>query len=355
MDISELLSVGPRTTMMVVDYQLTSPIDVKVFVALAKTIRPGSLPYFNGKLPKYDIPGHILTMDYAGNYRGIVRPKKSFFKNSVSLDVSCVERNANVKLSPMKIHLCGLTSESMADEVAKYMLSYIRDIQDYLDYGSKNEEAKEKTLIWLREVTEGLPISEKTTTRRGNLVVNVINKYKLVRAVSSKDLLDAPDEKLAKFYLRMLPEMKSHSDFCRMLDWVSDKKWICDDDLDVGEQIVHLKNEGGKLSFSLGVCFIFAKIFQETFPEYGISYDNALKPSSITITFPYLPRENSKVKDRYVQTALLQSSGAFTFSGCGGKEHDEGFTKFLECMQKMKELIPHTAEEQAEYLLKYLS
>lgn len=350
---SEILSVSPRTTMMVVDYELNHPIDVRVFFTLAETIRPGSLPYFTDKLPKYPIPGHILTMDYGGNYRGVVRPKKSFFKNSVSLDISCIDRNANVKLSPKKIHLCGLTSESMADEVAKYIIEYVKDIQSNLDYALKNKDAKDKTIMWLRDVTEGIAVKQIIPIKKGKIVIDTVNRYNLVRAISSKELSEAPDEKIARFYLRMLPEMKIHSDFCRLLDWSSDKEWICDNDVDVGSQIVHLKNVGGKLSFSLGSCFVFAKVFQENFPQYGITYDNTLRPSSITITFPYSPRGDSKVKDRYVQTALLQSSGSFTFSGCGGKEHEEGFTQFMDCMKTMNDILPRD-DDLIEYISKFI-
>jgi len=346
MSSSDVIEHGPNITMMVADCALNSPIDMRVAYSLLPVFRPGKIEILKGeKLPHYKIPGSIVTLDFEGDSRGMVRKKESYFKNSVSMDISCVEKNANVKLSPQNIHLCGVTSLSIINEAVDYLIGYIKEIQEILTFAAENSDLRDKTIEWLKDASMGITIKRNSTIYKGKLKIVRTSKHTLIRAISAKDISESPDEKLAKLYLRMIPEIVYHDDFCRLLDWCRNVTWVCDDDLAKMEPVIHMKNTNSKLNFNIGICFIFSHIFQENFPEYNISYDNTMKPSTITVTIPYIPTADrlaiSKKKiDEFAHTFMLQGSGSFTHSGPWGPESKVGYDKFIRAMEIMEKLIP---------------
>jgi len=348
---SDIIKNGPNITMMVADYPLNTPLEIRGIFSLFSIFRSGKVEIPKGqKLPHYEIPGSIVTADFEGVTRGIIRNKKSFFKNSVSMDISLKKKNANVKLSAQNIHLCGVTSESMIEEVTDYLVSYIREIQEMLTYAAKNPDIRDKTIEWLKDASMGIAMKKIKTIHieERNLTIKRTSRYNLIRAISGKEVSNSPDEKLAKLYLRMLPDLFYHKDFCRLLDWCRPLSWVCEDNLAKLSPIIHVRNTNSKLRFDIGICFIFALIFAEKFPDYKIIYDNTMKPSTITINIPYIPDEAKlagKKKDRYVHTFMLQSSGSFTHSSPGGAESEVGFTKFIRAMEEMEDLIPRDNEE----------
>ncbi len=362
MDTSEVVKNGPNITMMVADYGLNSPIDIRIAFSLLPVFRPGKIDVPKGqKLPHYKVPGSIVTADFEGVTRGIIRRKNAFFKNSVSMDISCIEKNANIKLSSENIHLCGITSESMIEEVTDYIINYVKEIQELLTYAAENPDIRDKTIEWLKDASMGIAM-KRTKTLMGphsNLVIKRTFKYNYIRAISGREISDSPDEKLAKLYLRMLPDLVYHNDFCRLLDWCRPITWVANGDLAKATPIIHVKNTNSKLRFDVGICFIFALIFRENFPEYNVSYDNTMKPSTITVTIPYTPTpeklaNSKKNKDDFAHTFMLQSSGSFTHSGPGGEESERGYALFVTAMEKMENLIPRTNKEIMDIIEDYL-
>mgnify|MGYP003145195809 CR=1 FL=1 len=356
----DIIEHGPDVTMMVADCALNSPIDMRVAYSLLPVHRPGKIEISKGdKIPHCKIPGSIVTLDFEGDSRGLVRRKESFFKNSVSMDISCVEKNANVKLSPQNIHLCGVTSLSIINEVVDYLIGYIKEIQEILTFAAENPDLRDKTIEWLKDASMGITTKRYNTIYKGNLRIVTSSRHTLVRAISAKDISESPDEKLAKLYLRMIPEIVYHEDFCRLLDWCRNISWVCDHDLAKMEPVIHMRNTNSKLNFNIGICFIFARIFQENFPEYNISYDNTMKPSTITINIPYIPTAEklatSKKKiDDFAHTFMLQGSGSFTHSGPWGPESETGYNKFISAMKIMEKLIPRDNDAIMELAKPYL-
>lgn len=359
---SDVIKSGPNITMMVADYGLSSPIDMRIAFSLFPVFRPGKIEIPKGqKLPHYKIPGAIVTADFKGVTRGIIRRKNSFFKNSVSMDISCIEKNANIKLSSENIHLCGITSESMIEEVTDYIISYIKEIQELLTYAAENPDIRDKTIEWLKDVSMGIAMKRTVSiyNPEKNIIVKRSFKYNYIRAISGREISESPDEKLSKLYLRMLPDIVYHKDFCRLLDWCRPITWVANDDLEKVSPIIHVKNTNSKLRFNVGICFIFAIIFRQNFPMYNVSYDNTMKPSTITITIPYTPTpeklaNSKKEEDDFAHTFMLQSSGSLTHSGPGGEESDKGIAMFIEAMEKMENLIPRDYDEIMEIAEEYL-
>lgn len=350
---SDIIQSGPNVTMIVANYGLSSQVEKRTIFSLLPMFRPGKIEIEKGqKIPHYKTPGALVTADFEGVARGIVRKKNLFFKNSVSIDISCISKNANIKLSEKNIHLCGITSESMIEEATDYLIEYIREIRDMLKYAGENPDLRDKTIDWLKDASMGVSIKEVAVVhnKKLNLTINKTYKCNLIRAISAKEIANAPDEKLAKLYLRMIPEIVYHEDFCKLLDWCRPITWVASDDLEKTYSVIHVKNTNSKLTFKIGICFIFATIFRREFPEYNVNYDNTMKPSTITITIPYIPSErqlafSKKETQDYAHTFMLQSSGSFTHSGPGGEESELGYAKFIAAMEKMEKLIPKTDNE----------
>lgn len=350
-NFEDIIVSGPNVSMMVTDTKLNSLIDVRVLFSLLPVAKLSDEKIKNSKmLPHCKKPGTVISTNFCGSVRGMIRTSKTlFFKNSVGLDISCIEKNVNVKLSSDNIHLCGITSEKMIDETVDYILQHIRDIQELLSYADQHKKEKEKTIEWLRDVTKGSKVTKSNfmNVRSPNGVMMRIKKDTkdyLLRPISLKDMKDAPNEKLARLYLRMHGDLVFYSDYMTMLDWISRINYISDPDIGrLDKNIVQVKNSNTKLTFNIGVCLYFAQIFAKKFPEYRVFYDNVFKPSTISITIPYDPsvKPSRKPKDmeKNIHTFLLQYSGSFTHSGPGEEEQNRGYYQFLQAMKVMRELI----------------
>jgi hypothetical protein len=279
-DYSDVLKAGPVVSMVVSDCKLSSPINMAVLFSLLKV--PVIIKNSESKLP----PGTVITASYCGVTRGILKNrKKKYFKHSVSIDITCRGSLVNAKISDKGVHLCGITSKEMAQETMGYILNHIKEIQLLLDYANNNQEDRDKNI---------------------------------------------PSEKVAKFYLRMVSDLVYHTDFCTLLDWVKDIKWVSSINQEQGETLIRVKNSNSKLKSNIGICVDFARKFKELFPQYRIFYDNAIKPGTVTINIPY------ETKDGFsFHTILLQKSGSFTHSGPYGKENKIGYDKFINAMRQM--------------------
>lgn len=344
----DIIKTSPEVTMMVADYPLSCPVNIGGVFYLLNVHRPGKVTTCKNKiLPHYKIPGTIIRTDFGGETRGYIREKSKFFKNSVSIDISCIKQNANIKLSTENIHLCGIVSVDMIEEATDYIISDILEINEILEYAANNPELRDKTIEWLKDATRGLSmVRTKTVRGKNGLIVNKITKFNYLKVVTHQEIINCPDKKMAKLYLRLLPDYVYHSDFCDILELIRNLGSVTDKSLSKTSLIVHMKNINARLRFDTGVCVIFANIFKEKFPEYNILYDNTVKPSTITIIIPYIPKPGTPPrKSGYYHTFMLQSSGSFTHSGPGGEESDVGFEKFIDAMKVMEKLIPRSSEE----------
>jgi hypothetical protein len=356
MDYADIIEDKAKITMMVADYTLSSNIDYRIAYALFPTVRPGLAKIKDNKsLPHFSVPGTIVSISHNGETRGYMRgEKETYFKNCTSIDVSCKEKNVNAKLYEDKIRLCGITNEEMIEEAVDYIIGYILDVQDVLTYAKENPDVRDKTIIWLKENSQGLTIRKTEKTKKKNLVVKKSYKQTLIRPISYNDIEHAPNEKIAKMYLRMLPDLTYHDDFCFMLDWVKKIEWFADSNLCKVQPFLHVKNTNSKLGFNIGLCMIFAHIFKSRFPEYAVFYDNAVKPATIEIKIPYIPTEDQlsrgKNPENCFHSFLIQRSGKITHSGPVGDENKVGYHKFIQSLRVMKTLIPKEYPQVLSYL-----
>lgn len=346
-NLNDITLSGPKTSMMVVDVRLSDLLDIKVASSLFPVVRSYDGKDDGGKKLPHCSPGTIVSTDYGGFRRGFLRNTrgKKYFKNSVCFDISCTNKNINGKLSLDNIHLCGITSEEMIDEVSDYIIKYIREIQTLLKFVSENPKEKDKTISWLKDVTQGHKVTKTSyiTLKNSDLRIKKNITDYFIRPLSKKDMKDAPNEKLAKLYTRVLDDLFYHSDYVTFLNWVSKITYISEPTITKKKTIIQVKNTNTKLNFNVGVCIDFVRIFIEKFPEYRVFYDNVFRPSTIKITISYdssvKPDRKPNDSDKNIHTFLLQYSGSFTHSGPGEEEQEKGYYNFLKTMRVMKALI----------------
>lgn len=333
-EFRDIVAEGPKVSMIVADCNLSCLLEVAEIFSLLK-ITP--IPHKDeGKLT----PGTITSASYGGVTRGMIKNRKpTYFKHSIGMDIICKDRKVNAKISTSGVHLCGITSEDMIEESMGYILDHIKEIQCLIDYVNRNTEDRDKTIFWLKEVTKSVRIKRfsRSIKKMGGKDVKLTTfEYDhYIRPISQEDLENVPNEKIAKFYLRMASDLVYHSDFCTLLDWARTIDKICEPNLTQIETLIRVKNSSSRLKTDIGICLKFAIKFMETFPEYRIFYDNAIKASTLLINIPYLTADGDDEDD--IHTFLLQKSGSFTHSGPGGEENKRGYLKFVNAMRKMFE------------------
>lgn len=117
--------------------------------------------YKNNKKFKIPWPGReyagcIFSCKYVGITRGLIKSKKTkSFRNSVGIDICTSAKNVSAKLAKDKIQMCGPSSEEMAMETAQHIITHLINIQNELDYISKNITARDEVIKWLIRETKG--------------------------------------------------------------------------------------------------------------------------------------------------------------------------------------------------------
>lgn len=108
------------------------------------------------KFPIAKVPGSIISISYGTKRRGLVKRKnKKPWRNSVVVDISTSRKNINMKISKSSIHMTGTDSISLCREASGYIINYIIDIQDTLDYIQDNLQLSTKIINSIIELTKG--------------------------------------------------------------------------------------------------------------------------------------------------------------------------------------------------------
>ena len=121
------------------------------------------------KLPPMKNPGDII---FAGNgiiKRGIIRSKKSNFKNCISMDIACKTKFINMRISPSSIHVCGAKTEEMIIDATNYLIYNICSVQNMLDRIKQNIDIMNNTINWIIENTKDVKFNIISGT---NLIIN---------------------------------------------------------------------------------------------------------------------------------------------------------------------------------------
>jgi hypothetical protein len=307
--------------------------------------RPNTIKY---RLPVCH-PGAIISMQYKDIRRGIIKnTKKTFFKNSVTLDMSTAIKNVNIKISPNTLQLCGAASKDNGIEAADLLINHLTYIQQQMNYLKSNMEEYQKAVEWLTQHTRG-----------ESILKNGVGDFKVIKPTSKNPLL--------QFLIMHAEDQIYHSDYINKIKHLHHFPFVISNNLKVVKievamikhpvsydnfKIMKINEVMVNYNYNLGFKVDRDKLNLLMSGRDGFysHYDNALV-NCVTIQLPYQQeldyKAKKKKKDIPHHTFLVYKSGAVTQSGPCSPQHpgpcgtmmEDAFLQFRKCINEIKDQI----------------
>lgn len=312
----------PATTMTYV-VNLTGNIDLESVYELfpvtkielkstRKNVKNIKIPYFQGK------EGSIYYINYRNNTRGMVKStKKKIFKNSILLDMGLKDKNVAVKVSNTSFQITGIKNESHLDETINYLMKYLNNIQETIDYMNAHKEDVAIVDNWILKNLKGLD--------------NSLNP--MPKVVENIDL------KILSFVTSYLPEFTNFEDYYEVFQWIIEGRNIITD-LNVVSKKLIMTNYNYELGFPILRDELATRLKQET--DFTVIYDNS-ETYYIKIEYAYVRDESfayiRKKPKIPKHTILVYRSGNVTQSGPGPELMKDCYDKFRTAVQNLRPFI----------------
>lgn len=347
------------------------------------------------KLPYCGVPGAILSANYMGMTRGIIKTKSSkYFRNSITIDVCTSKKNVNAKLSSNTIHICGSNSEELAKEASMHLIKHLYEIQDDLDYMNSKIEDARNVINWIKDNSKGdqyiidsvsheiiemapddkinengilvngdhnpyfiyeklpIPKKNKNSDLQIHEVANFIPKIS-VRAVKPMyvDSILIPDgypdkypdnidERLANCFIRYAPNFAYYDHYCAFLDDIIKIETIIEKPIEVNDLLIAMIN----YSYTLGMNIHRANLAKYIDGINGLkSSFNNTSDSYVKIELQYEPtQEMKKIRKKYKipkHTFMVYKSGLVTQSAPNRQFAREAYYIFRSAIDSIKHKI----------------
>ena len=296
------------------------------------------------KIPHYPVDGCILSMRHLGETRGIIKSEsKRYFKNCITIDMGGVIKNINIKLSKIKMQMCGARSIEMGMDSGNQLINLIKTINTNVNKIKSNNDLTKKTIETFSEMIciekFNREIIETRKKRSGN--VNIIFKdiiykedYIIDNNITCPNDLDTD---LFQFLKQQCEEISNYSNFIDILTWINTIDKICDDDL----HIVDMNKEMINYNYGLGFTIDRVKL-RDLFSlrdGFFARYDNTAE-HIVTVEVPYENERKKKKKDKIPKiTFLIYTSGLVTQSGASEDIMEEVYYKFMNIISDIKPYI----------------
>jgi TATA-box binding protein (TBP) (component of TFIID and TFIIIB) len=277
-----------------------------------KNVKNIKIPHFRGK------EGSIYRINYRNNTRGIVKSdSKKFFKNSVLLDLGLVDKNVAVKISNTTFHITGVKEISNLTETIGYLMKYLREIQENLDY--MKEHPEEVTIIdnWVLKNLKG-----------DNNALN-----------SMPNVTENLDLKILNFLTSYLPEFTNFDDYYTVFQWIIKGQTLITD-LEVLDSKLIMTNYNYDLGFLINRDELAERLKNET--DFTVIYDNS-ETYYIKVEYAYIRDETfSRIRKKPKtpkHTILIYKSGRVTQSGPGYELMKGCYDKFRTEIARLRPYI----------------
>ncbi len=309
-----------KITTMTCVFLLNGTIDIMSafhLLPVTKMILKKNRDTLKCKLPLCEKRGAILSIRHKNMIRGIVRnTNEHFFKNSITLDISTSTKNISLKISPTTIQLCGASSRDNGLEAASYIIDYLKDIKDNINYINNNINKYNDCIEWLEE-QKGLPQDkfyyEHFTCGTVPFRIKYTKPDYLIDFNQSPIYLDSI---ILTFLKTLSTDMTYHSDYMNKIKNILKFNLVYDGDLYIDKTNEVMVN----YNYNLGFKVNRDRLNELIDGRNGLysHYDNALV-NSVTVELPYdtiLDYTAKKTKKEIPHhTFLIYGSGAVTQSG----------------------------------------
>jgi hypothetical protein len=329
-----------RVTTMTLVMSLEGTVDLRpCFLLLPITLvdlPPQKRKTKKCRLPHHPVPGSILSARYYGNIRGVVRSlNKTFFKNSITIDISTAHKNVSVKLSTSTIQLCGASSRSNGVEAAQHIINHLSHINAMLCYIQQHPSEMETALAWMEKVCKGDPFTVEGVRETRSLYGGEKRLHILVS--KEENLLICPlrpppgvSLSLFRFLRQQVTDFLYYSDYIQKLRFLRVITCVSTPTVSISALSEAMVNYNYSLGFDID-----REALREALDGYDgfyARYDNLVQ-HNVTIELPYPPssctgvfaKKKGKVPH---STFLVYKSGLVTQSGPGGVIMEEAYYKF---------------------------
>jgi hypothetical protein len=318
------------------------------------------------KLPHCKTPGAILSTGYDNVVRGIVRGKKKPFRNAVSIDLSTVRKNVNVKLSKNKLHISGASCQEDVLEAGDHLVTHLIKIQGTLNKLHRFPDQTIRMINWVKNITMGPRINRQVwrrvnlgqvcVTQEEILLDNVIirplvyHRSQIIGPISDWLGYFIPenfDDEIVRFLLAIADDFIYHSDLCQVLDYLPQITSLFGvipgeepDDLPLSltSHYIAMVNYNYSLGFEVDRDQLNELI-------YGMNgfishYNNALA-DNVTVELPYVCTNEARRKKKKIphHTFLIYHTGSVTQSGPGGEMMREVYCLFMATIESLRDRI----------------
>ena len=320
------------------------------------------------KLPYCGIPGAILSANYMGMTRGIIKTRSTkFFRNSITIDVCTSKKNVNAKLSSNTIQMCGPDSEELAREASQHLIDHLYKIQDELDYMNSHLDEANIIVEWIKQTTKGKEYLIDSTSHeiiemkpedkinengilidadgKPYLITEKLPQLKKVKGSNLyNDMNDKPktairavkpmlvneivipeeypdkypdniDTRIANFFVSYAPGFAYYEHYCQFMDDILHVEKIIEGPIEIDNILIAMIN----YSYTLGMNINRANLAKHINGINGLkSSFNNTSDYSVKIELPYEPTEAmKKIRKKYKipkHTFMVYKSGLVTQS-----------------------------------------
>jgi hypothetical protein len=148
----------PKASTMTMTCDLSTTVNIELVFNLVSILHPRNPDEtrfihpknVRSKIPFFGIENAIVSAKYKGISKGIRSGQNHMMNNVVSLDLSCMNKNINLKLAKTKIQLTGATSAEMGEHAFNVICQHIDMIQNNLNYiRSLDTDLRKATEEWV--------------------------------------------------------------------------------------------------------------------------------------------------------------------------------------------------------------
>lgn len=276
-------------------------------------------------------PGNIFHTRYGDCTRGIFNGgSKKIFKNAITMMISTIEKNLNIKLCTRRIHMCGAKSSNNGIEGVNHLITKLNDIQEHLNYINDHPIETENSINWIKMKSKGdtkfIPYSP-------------IPIIRLINQVNPDDIPDGIDKKITLFFLRQISHYNDYDVFTKFLDWAAEQRYVIESEsLSISLVNKIMVNYNYDLGFKINRVKLYEEIKKRKI--FVANYFNIID-KTVSIKIPYEIEGDENSNSKHYITFLVYRSGKITQSGPDEELNKLAFIEFQKIISEIRKHISH--------------
>ena len=278
-------SNNAKASTMTMTCELSASVNIELVFNLVSILHPRNPDEtrfihpknVRSKIPFFGIENAIVSAKYKGVSKGIRSGQNHMMNNVVSLDLSCMNKNINLKLAKTKIQLTGATSAEMGEHAFNVICQHINMIQSNLNYIRNIDEE-------LRKVTEEWVLDEVKAKQTGNTRLPYID----MDAIESCNYID---QKYATFLWQYTDDFDDYESYVNKITFITEAIKDSSQNVYTGEENIYSKDisiSNSVYNFSLGEDISLIQLTKHLIKKgFNVEFHN-WNASHMKVTIPVI-------------------------------------------------------------------